>query len=301
MDWRSLADELVDSRTLGRNDAELRATLHTGAYVQLSRSHFYPAERWRQTAPWLRDAVRAVAVGRSMHRGVVVGRSAGRLHGMWLVPSMLSQHEVALPSGKVPAARWRMEGVVYRSMSLCEGEVVDVEGLRVTGQVRTVLDIARFHGFRDGLLAADWALSQARVHPQRLQQAVAQMGRFRNVRVVRQVLAAAVSDADSALESLVRAEFLLRGIGGWRFQVLVGGRFRADFLFDDLLIVELDGQGKHGQDPGASLMRERQREYELTNRGFVFLRFTYRDVVEDMDGVVAQIMAARTALRARRG
>lgn len=100
------------------------------------------------------------------------------------------------------------------------------------------------------------------------------------------------------MESLARAEFLLRGVTGWKFQAPVQ-RYRVDFLFDDSVILELDGDTKHTSDPRRSLLQERKRERELTNQGYTVLRYGFTDVLHRMDEILARIELERARAKAR--
>ncbi|OIR43632.1 endonuclease domain-containing protein [Corynebacterium sp. NML130628] len=119
------------------------------------------------------------------------------------------------------------------------------------------------------------------------------MGRGRNCGVARDAARAAAYNSDSPMESLVRAEFLVRGITGWQFQALVP-RYRVDFLFDDSVILELDGHVKHAANPHRSLLQERKRERELTNQGYTVLRYGFLDVFHRMGEILARIELERT-------
>lgn len=100
------------------------------------------------------------------------------------------------------------------------------------------------------------------------------------------------------MESLARAEFLLRGVTGWKFQAPVQ-RYRVDFLFDDSVILELDGDTKHASDPRRSLLQERKRERELTNQGYTVLRYGFTDVLHRMDEILARIELERARAKGR--
>lgn len=79
------------------------------------------------------------------------------------------------------------------------------------------------------------------------------------------------------------------------------GKYRPDFLFDDFLIVEIDGKSKYAENTAAVLLRERDRERELTNMGYVFFRVYPEDVMGRLDDVLEQIDKARVARTRRPG
>ena len=92
---------------------------------------------------------------------------------------------MALPTNTLPHKDRRHPERIYRKASLPEPVLVD--GARCVSKARAVIDIARYHGFRDGLIAADSAL-RAGVSREELTQEFAGMGRVRNSRIVRAVI-----------------------------------------------------------------------------------------------------------------
>ncbi|CAG7844890.1 hypothetical protein USB125703_01141 [Pseudoclavibacter triregionum] len=105
--------------------------------------------------------------------------------------------------------------------------------------------------------------------------------------------------AESGTESLLR--MLLRRAGvRFRTQMRIWGVGRVDFLIGDRLIVEADGIEFH---KGEQVQRDRNRDNALQRLGFHVLRFTYWDVVERPEQVLATIravMARREQLWTRR-
>jgi very-short-patch-repair endonuclease len=68
------------------------------------------------------------------------------------------------------------------------------------------------------------------------------------------------------------------------------GPYTVDFLWPERrLVVELDGYAYHSD--RASFEADRRRDRELQTRGYVVLRFTYREVMEDPEAVVAALWA----------
>jgi very-short-patch-repair endonuclease len=68
------------------------------------------------------------------------------------------------------------------------------------------------------------------------------------------------------------------------------GPYRVDFLWrTDRVVVETDGFAHHSS--RASFESDRARDRELQRRGFVVLRFTYREVTNEPGSVVASLRA----------
>lgn len=96
--------------------------------------------------------------------------------------------------------------------------------------------------------------------------------------------------AESCLETLLRLGMIRRGIGPVVAQAQPHPAHRVDFLVRGRLVVEADGEAFH--DPE----RDAVRDAELGALGYVVLRFSYRDIVFDIERVLDEIEAALAAL-----
>ncbi|GAA2175184.1 hypothetical protein GCM10009846_24090 [Agrococcus versicolor] len=100
-------------------------------------------------------------------------------------------------------------------------------------------------------------------------------------------LLARVDAAESGLESIVRIRLRSCGIRV-RTQVWIGRR-RVDLLVGDRLVVECDGAEHHAGWTAHAADRERDRE--LVAAGYVVVRVTYRQVVDDWEAVLQDVLA----------
>ena len=103
---------------------------------------------------------KVVAAGWSTHRAVLISKSAARLWGMWVISREGEEVELAVPSGSVPPRRLTAKGYRYRRVKSLQESTVSIAGVRATNPARTCLEIARLHGFPDGLVATDSALGR---------------------------------------------------------------------------------------------------------------------------------------------
>ncbi|BDZ46967.1 hypothetical protein GCM10025866_28760 [Naasia aerilata] len=91
--------------------------------------------------------------------------------------------------------------------------------------------------------------------------------------------------AESVLESLMRVG--LEDAGVFAETQVVLGSFRVDFLLDGWLVIECDG-GRHHSGP-VEFERDRRRDAALSRLGYRVLRFSYRQIVEDWEGVIRTV------------
>lgn len=293
-DYReTLADALLDLRGLALDDP-LRDLSHSGL-VRVAGQIVMPVNLFANLSFHQRRFVEAVARGRNAYQAVLIGRSAARVLGMWVVSLTPEQVELALPTGEVPPT--------YRGDSsvICRRRCVDVYeeayGVRVTLAVRTFIEIARDHGFAEGLIAADWLLAHGYTRED-LYRELERMGRIRNVRVVRRCIAHATAVSESPYESLARAILILAGVREIQPQAWVGG-YRVDLLIGGWLVIEVDGDVKYAENPGLTIRQENQRQKRLGNRGLVFLRYTPRELRRDPQLLVQEVALRLEALGAR--
>lgn len=93
--------------------------------------------------------------------------------------------------------------------------------------------------------------------------------------------------AESGIESLVRLRLRAHRIR-FRSQVTIAGVGRVDFLVGERLVVEVDGYAWHG-DPNR-FENDRRRDRQLLRRGYLVMRASYRQVIDDLDGLVEAIL-----------
>lgn len=94
--------------------------------------------------------------------------------------------------------------------------------------------------------------------------------------------------AESGLESLLRVRLAQVGVA-MRLQVQIDG-YRVDGLIGDRLIIEADGYEFHGA--RSDFERDHIRATQLQALGYLILRFTYLQIVNEWPSVLAAIHAA---------
>ena len=267
--------------------------------VAVSASRAMCAEMYATLSSHERRWLRAAAVAQSHPKAVVTGRAAARLTNMWVVATSEETVELMLPSGGVPQrSRWS-EGVSYHRGALAPHEIGYIEaygGFAVTMPIRTAIDIATRHGFAEGLVAFDWLLASRKVTRDELRATIDAMRGKKGVAVVRKALAHAVANSQSPYESYARALLICAGLAP-STQAPVGP-YLVDLLIGRV-VIEVDGEVKYDDATyrplAETLRREREREVQIQNSGYVVRRVKPADLLRDPDGFVAGVITALAA------
>lgn len=224
-------------------------------------------------------------------RAPVAGRSASRLHGL----DGFTGDEVELLTARDDRKRCS-SGVVHSTARPIErGDLVRIEGLTVLRAERLILDGPLF-GFTSDELenAIDSAVRKRLVAEQRLRTRVVAL-HSRGLNGGRMLLEAMVdTGGESRLERwflrLVRQAGLPRPVLQRVFRANGRTIARVDAYFDGGLVVELAGHGTHSS--RRALQVDAQRQTELTLRGHRVLTFTYNDLRDRPEWVLARLCDA---------
>lgn len=267
----------------GLSGYQVAALLRRG-YLDRPRSGWYvdPDLPWR--------AKLAIRVG-----GVLSCVSACDSFGLPVPPGRGRLIHVLLPNN-APRVRHNRDRRHY----VAPGEDLEVvrhwstqEGTRRgwrTGLVETLVELI-------GCVPDDWwiAAVDAALHRPRGGEPLMSNDELRLLREalhpsVRRLLALVDPSAESCLETLLRLGMERRGIRPVIPQFVPHPAYRCDFLVGDRLIVEADGEQFH--DTAADGIRDEL----LTALGYRVIRFTYAEIVEDIEGCLDVIEAALAAL-----
>ncbi|MDR0789092.1 MAG: endonuclease domain-containing protein [Bifidobacteriaceae bacterium] len=158
--------------------------------------------------------------------------------------------------------------------------------VHITTAARTCIDITRYYGVIDGLLAADFCLHNNLCTIKELQTEAKIFKGQRNYQCIKAVLFYATAARESFLETMFFAKCLAYGYELPTLQHPVQN-YRADFYYPDQnLIVEVHGREKH-LDPNMlqqkstelSVLHERERERDITNAGYTVKNLSYIQVM----------------------
>lgn len=247
--------------------------------VPLNSRYGAPRDEWEQLEPSARRRLRCIAVALTMPRAVLVGASASAVRGLWTLPPREKDVvRVSLPGTPQPGrGRWP-DGVVYVRSSLGEDDVEVIDGARVTGAARAVVDTARYEGWVRGVVAGDKFLRDGGTRDE-LAAEIERLRGCKGVAEAREMLQLVDERSESPYESLARVLFQ-RELGlSVVPQVWALEGVRVDLLVEGCVVVEIDGRVKYdgrtySTDVADVVYRERQREIRLQRAGFEVLRFT---------------------------
>ena len=282
----------------GLNSRAIKALVLHGQLVRLRHGCYIRAELWeKQTRPVRsRQLIRAHAHGTlttSAGGYVYSHTSAARLHGLylWDVDDVIH----LLLRGN-PSSERLGKDVQGHTRPWTAPEVVTLGGLRVTSLERTVVDCAMMLGYRQALVLTDHALRLGADKALMERMSEGLQGR-RGIRTLRLALANADPRSESAGETLTRELLIRLKLPLPEPQVAVAaraGRYRLDFAWKEQKVaLEFDGKTKYfDYKPTAEvLIQERQREKELTENGWTFVRVTWADLFREHE-FKARILAA---------
>ena len=241
------------------------------------------------TAPAPDEQLRAAAIGLA---ATISHEDAALMWGIELAtPPQLRHVTVGRNRSGLRHAHTR----VHRAY-LSADDRIQLDGVWVTVALRTLIDLCRTLPVAEAVVAVDSALRQDRVSVEELTGALRDLpaGRGRD-RVARALLLLDPASG-SVLETLCRVLLHQAGLAPAETQLDVRdskGRWigRVDFAWpDQLLVVETDGFAFHAD--RQSYRTDRRRGNALVLEGGRVLRFSWEDVVERPDEVVATVRAA---------
>jgi very-short-patch-repair endonuclease len=239
--------------------------------------------------------VRAVMLEVSEH-ALAGGRTAALLWGFDLAvePEGI---EIVVP----PGGAWKRDGVdvtQLKARSAVPLRARALDPIPTLSAVATVLHCALVLPIREAVTVADSAMRNRTLSRADLAAGVRQHRGKRGYRRMRRVLDWSDDRSGSVLESLFRVLVLEAGLLRPTSQVWLPRAGRVDFCWKrHRLVVECDGRRWH--DPADARNNDRRRDNGLELTSWRLLRFTWDDVVNRPEQVVADVRLALEGWMAR--
>jgi very-short-patch-repair endonuclease len=276
----------------GLSTRQIRRRLETGYWQRLAGRGLVPRDQ-PEVQPGL---ALAWAAHLTWPEAVIGYRVAASLHG-FPVPHHERDVEVHVACR---LGRRRVAGIVPHAVPSTANEVVYLPGrLPLTSRQRTAVDCLETLPFDQSLDLYAWLSTRGLLSRSDLSAAVlAGTGRhgIRRLRTLQRLTATgASSEAERRLHHLLECA----GLRGWRAAARISDRAGVIGVVDVLfvierVVIEVDGRRAHS-DP-QTFITDRRRQNRLVNAGYLVLRFTWWDVVEEPAQVIADV---RRALRER--
>jgi len=228
-------------------------------------------------------------------RAVLSHASAAAL---WQLPVAPPPDEVELTVLGRDASRPREGLRIHRTSDLDRSEIRRHRGLPLTSPARTLLDLApslsdrRLEALFDealvrGLMRRAHARDIAARHPRR-----PGMTRFRELAFEDRATTMTRAESEERMLALVRRA----GLPAPEVNVR-NGQFELDFLWrEERVVVEIDGHTFHSS--RRALERDHRRDLALQAAGFIVLRFTWREVRDQPEMVIAELAGVLALRRA---
>jgi len=271
---------LAQAREAGLSRSAIQRRVSSGHWRRCFRSVYFVDDRPFTDAARVRAAIWGYG-----ERAVGSGLTAAWWHGLTrFAPEVV---EMTIPRDSNGRRR---PGCQPRRRDLDGSDIAEIRGLRTTNLPLTVVEAAARKGGGGKLL--DAAL-QNRVNLRALWQVhLRHKGRYGSPRA-RLLLQAADHGARSQAERLLHTLLRDAGITGWRANYRVGG-YRVDVGFPGVKVaIEVDGFAFHS---GAEAFQvDRVRQNHIVLLGWQVLRFTWLDLTEYPQRVVAVIQSAISA------
>lgn len=252
--------------------------VRSGSWLRCSRGVYFVDDR-----PFTDEARVRAGVWSYGQDAVASGLAAAWWHGLTRFPP--ETIEVTVPRN----ARLRHNyGTRLRRRDLAPKDIVERNGLRVTALPLTVVEAGTRHG--GGAKLMDSALQRHVELPQLWKAHLRNKGRHGSP-AARRLLHAASDGARSEAERLLTKLLRDNNITGWKANYPAAG-YKIDVAFpDEKVAIETDGWAFHSSQEDFQKDRERQNKIALL--GWKVLRFTWLDLTEYPQRVLAEIRFAR--------
>lgn len=160
-DWGALAEHRAASvRRTALADRVQVAPPPAAAqqFTMVGPRHWVPQTWYQGLNRTEKMVVRGVVVSQESRKAVLVGRWAARQFGMWTPPEKDYLVQCALPSGHIPAKSSRPWNTEFHAIQIPRHDTVELDGVRATHPLRTLVDLCRFGDTAGAHLAASWIL-----------------------------------------------------------------------------------------------------------------------------------------------
>lgn len=281
-----------------------KASVDKQSCLKLSATRWVRYDDWQRLKAHEQQFLRAYAAGAAAHKAALVGLSAARVGGLWVVASNQHPVELAIPSGRQPSRSQWPAGTIYRQVTIPDaamtsydrtfhggeheldpaiGALRTKDRVRLTTPERTAIDIARMHTLRDGIVTFDSLFvgkndDEKHSTARDVEWALGQMAGKKGVRKARAAYEASSQLSESPYESVFRDVLESHGIHA-ELQMQIG-EYRVDMLWGNL-VIEIDGAIKLEDRPTEVVRRQLARENWLREQGYEVIRLSTGEIIDN--------------------
>lgn len=287
-------------RAAGITEGQMRTLTRSGDLVRMRRGVYATrsAIAWAGSDPGRGHALLVIAVAGSAGGYSVASHcSAALIHGLDLLKTPQPDVVTLTRPPSPPCNRTNSAKLTLHAAALPPGHVTKRWGALVTTVPRTVIDLARMLPFMDGVVVADSAVRLGKTSKPELLRMADSCCRWPGVDQARRTITFADERAESALESCARVVFASSGLEAPELQTTFRGPgfvYRGDFYWARYrTIAEADGMAKY--DTPLHARDQIRRDRLLRDAGYKVVHFTWRELFESPDMVIARIRRAFAA------
>ncbi|MCV7356304.1 type IV toxin-antitoxin system AbiEi family antitoxin domain-containing protein [Mycolicibacterium fluoranthenivorans] len=269
---------LAHARLAGLSQDAVNRRVRSGHWRRCSRGVYFADDRPFTDAARVRAAVWAYGDAAT---------ATGLAAAWWLE---LTKYAPAVVEVTVPKVsnHPKRAGIRSRRRDLVPTDIVERRGLRVTKPALTIVEAAARRG--GGMKIIDTAMQLHLVELRQLWRAHLQNKGRHGSPAARRLLQAADGGAHSEAERLLIRALRDAGITGWKANQRLG-RWEVDVLFAAArVVVEVDGLPFHTA--ADDFHRDRVKQNEIALLDWQVLRFTWLDLTEYPERVIAEIRRA---------
>lgn len=282
-------------RAAGITEGQMRTLTRSGDLVRMRRGVYATrsAIAWAGSDPGRGHALLVIAATCSLGRDSVASHhSAAFIHGLDLLGP--APRDVVTLTRPVSRRGSQRDGIIFHAAAIPPEHMTRCSGALVTTVSRTVVDLARTLPYMDGVVVADSALRTGLTSKPELEHVMDWCCRWPGVDQARRTIRFADGLAESALESCARVVFARSGLEAPELQITFRGQgfvYRGDFYWARYrTIAEADGMAKY--DIPQHARDQIRRDRLLRDAGYKVVHFTWRELFESPDQVIARIRRA---------
>ncbi|GAA1479986.1 type IV toxin-antitoxin system AbiEi family antitoxin domain-containing protein [Gordonia sinesedis] len=266
----------TDARKLGLERQAIHRLVRAGTLLSVARGLYRSADHPMTTRTRMRLATLSVGA-----RAVLSGHAAAWWHGIAeMAPSTIA---VTAPRGRSGPP---IDGVRITTRDLDPADVVTRRDLLVCAVPLASLEAA----LESGATLLDAALLRGRVSVDQLNRTFERRRHHDGAARMAMLIAGVAGGARSVAERELARILRRAKVDGWTANYRVG-RYVVDAAFPDrCLIIEIDGMAYHRD--AHAFQYDRTRRNDLIADGWTVLNFTWWDLIERPDEVIARIRRA---------